>query len=554
MERFLNSKNYKEMKAKYEKEYFKLGGEYAWYDGDKITNKSTSKISEHFKNKKVIIHIEKENEDGDTVVTKKEKSFYQVWSEDPKMKEYNEVVFDCNLKNVKDYQFNLYDGFAIAKEYFPNIDPRESADPFVKAKEGLKLINNHISILCNHNEDHIKLVKYFYGQALQQPHILPNFCLVFISKEGVGKDVFFELIELLFGEKYCFNVDKLESIVGKFNTTCGGKIMGVINETDPIDSQKRRESIKFFVTAKKVLIEGKYKEPVKAPNYCRMTFFSNRISAFPVEHGARRPHIIPSSCEKLTKYIGAEENKKYFDALVEAINNKYVRKLFYDELMKIDIAKFNHKEIDKSELHKTLEDAAKSPMVEFLCQIVYKNNKTELYKQKSVKLLKDYTEFMKERNMKFEVSQKAFNSDLQHEFKARKFESCGINKFEINIKNLKTILEEEYNCKFNFDDEDEIDDEEYNNGIDKSDKSIKMSLDDKIEHLTKELEKLKKLKAEENTKASYFGKVSINHKIEEEEDEKPVKKPKNGRLLQVTEKTPDLDVNEIPDPFSGFRD
>jgi hypothetical protein len=37
------------MKAQYEREYFKLGGKYAWYDGDKMEHRSASLIADHFK-------------------------------------------------------------------------------------------------------------------------------------------------------------------------------------------------------------------------------------------------------------------------------------------------------------------------------------------------------------------------------------------------------------------------------------------------------------------------------------------------------------------------
>jgi hypothetical protein len=290
------------------------------------------------------------------------------------MKEYNEVVFDCNINKVKDYQFNLFDGFSIKNHTY-------GESKYKKAEEGLKFINNHISILCNHNEDHIKLVKWFLAQALQQPHILPSICLVFISKEGVGKDLFFEFIENLFGEKYCFNVDKLDSIVGKFNSMFGGKLIGVINETDPVDSQKRRDNIKYSITAKKVLIEGKHKDPVKAANYCRLIFFANRLTAFPVEDGGRRPFVLNPSAGKPPKYIGAEASKQYFDKLAKYVNDRNVQLEFYLELMKIKIDDFNPKSIEKSELHQTLEDSAKSPMVEFLTQIVYDNRTKASYKK-----------------------------------------------------------------------------------------------------------------------------------------------------------------------------
>ena len=55
MQKFLKSNEYLKLKIKSEKEYFKLGGEYAWYDGDKIVKRSAPNIAEYFKNKKVII-------------------------------------------------------------------------------------------------------------------------------------------------------------------------------------------------------------------------------------------------------------------------------------------------------------------------------------------------------------------------------------------------------------------------------------------------------------------------------------------------------------------
>ena len=54
MQQFLKSNEYLKLKTKYEKEYFKLGGEYAWFDGDKISKRSASNINEYFKNIKLI--------------------------------------------------------------------------------------------------------------------------------------------------------------------------------------------------------------------------------------------------------------------------------------------------------------------------------------------------------------------------------------------------------------------------------------------------------------------------------------------------------------------
>jgi hypothetical protein len=466
MQRFLNSKSYGALKTKYEKEYFKLGGEYAWYDGDKIVIKSTAKIAEHFKNKKVEISEEKENSEGEITVVKKTKTFYQVWSEDPKMKEYNEVIFNCNQQQVKPYQFNLFDGFHIEKYQLP-----KKPKPLAENQKGLDAINEHFKSLCNYNEEHVSLVKWFIAHMLKKPHELPPICLVFISKEGVGKDLLFDFIENMMGDKYTFNVDKLDKIVGKFNSTMGGKILGVINETDPVDTTQRRDNIKYVITAKKMLIEGKHKDAVRSNNYCRLMFFSNRLTAFPIEKGSRRPYIIYTSEKYLPEKIGAIKNKKHFDALAKVIADPEVQKMFYDELMKIDVEKFNFKEVNKSELQKILEEASKPVLAEFMSEFVYDHFEAKQYSVSTTLLLEQYTTFLKKRNMKFECSQKNFNTELQHCFKVIKFESCGRNKFKIDIQLVKDILLKEFKITVSKKDG-ETEKSMFDNGVDKSDKAV----------------------------------------------------------------------------------
>jgi len=493
MQKFLKSSEYLKLKTKYEATHFKLGGDYVRYDGDKIEIKSAAKTAEYFKNKKVVITETTEDDDGESHIKMKSKTFYQIWSEDPKMKEFEEVVFNCDTKSVKDYQFNLFDGFAIEKyKYDKNANINN-----LKIK--LEKINDHIASLCNYNKSHVNLVKWYMAHMLKKPHELPAMCLVFISKEGVGKDLFAEMNENLLGDKYTFNVDKLDSIVGKFNTTMAAKILGVVNETDPVDCSQRRDNIKFVISAKKLYIEGKYKDPVKTLNYCRLMFFANRYCAFPVEKGSRRPYVIHCSDKYLSENIGADANKKHFTELANIINDRDVLKLFYEELMKIDVENFNFKEIEKSELHKILEDSAKPPLVEFVTEIICQHSKKKEFRCYTTDLLASYTEFLKKRNMRFECSQKNFNVDLQQTFKVAKRGSMGRPKFIFDIEEIKKILLKEYKIDVDKEeeDEDDEDDDDEKDEVEKTDLSVKATLDEQIEHYTKLLKDLKQQKLEE---------------------------------------------------------
>ena len=146
----------------------------------------------------------------------------------------------------------------------------------------LEKLNDHIASLCNFNTEHVKLFKWFIADMFKRPDVLPSICLVFISKEGVGKDLMYDLLELMLNDKCTYNIDQLNKVTGQFNSLLGGKIF-VVNETNPKDSAERRDNIKYLITAKKVEIEGKHKDPVKTLNCCRMIFYANRLCAFPIE-------------------------------------------------------------------------------------------------------------------------------------------------------------------------------------------------------------------------------------------------------------------------------
>ena len=455
IDKFLKSEQYHTMKEEYEQEYFKINGDYAYYNGDKIVKRSMSNVAEQFKNKKVNVKLTFVDDEGNEKTKTISKTFYQVWSEDPFMKEYKEVVFECDKSLVQSHQFNLMDGFAI-EQY-------EKVKPTKEMKAGVKIINEHIKSLCNYNDSHVKLVKWYIAQMLKHPESPPPVCLVFISKEGVGKDGLYELIENMLGSKYTFNTDKMDNVVGKFNSLLGGKIFGTINETDPVDSMQRRDNIKYLISAKKLEIEGKHKDPVKCKNFCRFFFFANRLIAFPVEQGSRRPYIIYCSDVYLVVNIGADKNKDYFDRLYKTIYDMDVLKLFYEELMEIDVDNFNFKEIEKSQLHQTLEDTAKPPLAEFMTELMYDHFDDKMFTMGTTEALEKFSEFQKKRNMRYETSQKNFNVELEHIYKVVKFQSCGRNKFRFHVQDIKDILLKEYKINVTKEENDDQDFEEAEN-------------------------------------------------------------------------------------------
>ena len=522
MEMFLKSKEYLKMKTQVEKEYFKLFGKYAWFDGDKIADKTPSDMNEWFKNKKICIEWveEQTSKKGTTISISKaiEKNFYQIWSEDENMREYKEVIFNCDVAKVKPYQFNLFTGFS----HFDNTTTEEI---------NLDLIQEHMRSLCNFSESNYNYVLDWLAQIVQQPHILPHTSLIFISEEGVGKDIFIGFINEVIGDRYSHNTEKLELVCGKFNSVLGGKLLMTLNETNPVESRERVENIKFLITAEKITIEGKHKEPIKCNNYCRFIFFSNRLFAFPLEEGSRRPVIIKSSSKYLPSSIGTEENHKFFSKVVSMYKDPKYQKAFLELLKKRDISKFNPKEFAKSELHQTLEENSISPLVGWFGELI-QQTKEETIKMGTVEALVEFTQYSKENNCRYEMSQTKFNVELESKYQVEKIKTGGKMIFKFDLVKLKQLLITKY--KYNFENTESIEPIEpepnpLDHGIepDKRDAEIK-SLKEEIERLKKMLE---------------------TPKIEPKPEPKPEKVKKN----KSTKKTETPDKDEEPKIYESVE-
>lgn len=450
---FLNSEEYQTLKATNEKTLFKLLGDYYKFDDEslKLVKMKPSQLSEQYKNKKITIEIKTKyfDKNGNIHMGEEEhtKNFYQVWSEDPEMKEYEDIVFECDPDKIKESDFNLFRGFRKFKK-----------DVKTKAKQtDLKPVFEHMMSLVNDDKEHFDYLINWLAQLVQQPHILPHTSLIFISKEGVGKDLFYKFVSDSLNHNYCLNTEKLEQICGKFNSSIGGKLLVGINETNPIESRERIENIKYLITADTITIEGKHKDPIKAKNFCRFMFFSNRLFAFPVEEGSRRPVLFHSSDRNLKEVIGEKKNKEYFTNLYKAYNDPVYQCAFLTFLKNRDISEWNPKEYKKSALHAELEDNAISPLVGYLGSIVtgaLKANKTKV-RMSTVEALNDCLAYMKANNYRYELTQTKFNAELTQIYKINKLKSCGSMFFEFDISDIRKMLETKY--KYDFDEAVDVD-------------------------------------------------------------------------------------------------
>lgn len=485
IEFLLKSEEYKTMKQLYEKKYFKLFGKYCKYTKEKVEEKTVSEMTEYFKNKKVVSQIvmEETTKKGDKITKTKtvSENFYKVWSHDPDMLEYEEITFDCDVKNVPYTTYNLFKGFG---HQFSKLPPKDI---------DLKPIFEHFRSLVDYNEFNFNYVLNWLAHIVQCPEALPDTTLIFISKEGIGKDLFYKLIASSLGNNYCGVTDKLEKIVGNFNGAIAGKMFFACNETNPIESAQRIENIKSLITASELYIEEKYKNAVKCKNFCRMVFFSNNLFAFPCDENSRRPVIFNCSEKYLPQTIGVEASKDYFENLSNIIKNKDYQHAFLRFLNERDISQWNPKLFERSKLHHTLIEASVKPIVQYLASLVIENENNEALKVITSDSLNDFGFFLKNNGYRYDYTPKKYRAELIMDYNIT-VKKSGVEFFIFNIPELKKLLTVKYKYKFEKEQEQEEEEEEQTpNKVSPLDQGITEDFKDKrIKELEAEVALLKK--------------------------------------------------------------
>ena len=100
----------------------------------------------------------------------------------------------------------MFDGF---RTKMPNTDKEYDFDVDKEVSRFL----NHLKLLVGHEEDAYNYLINYIADLLQNPQKLPEVCLVFKSKQGLGKDLMINYIEKLIGDKYVYRTSNLEEFM-----------------------------------------------------------------------------------------------------------------------------------------------------------------------------------------------------------------------------------------------------------------------------------------------------------------------------------------------------
>jgi len=201
--------------------------------------------------------------------------FFKKWLDDPDKRSYSTTDFFPPPMRTQTGIFNTFREFSI------------QSVPYTKPKCP-KLYKQHIQLLTGNDTEGTEYILNYLAHLVQKPGERPLVALLFKSRQGVGKNLFFGKIgSRLLGEHYYKEIETLDSIFGNF-TSIQNQLLVVIDELSGKEAFSQNNRIKQLVTSEKIKVNEKYKPTYSTNNFGRYVFFSNENTPVKIELSDRR--------------------------------------------------------------------------------------------------------------------------------------------------------------------------------------------------------------------------------------------------------------------------
>lgn len=355
----------------------------------------------------------------------KKKSFIKQWFKDSDARVYERFDVYPDENQCPNNVYNLWKTFTSKKHKYT-----EGSEEV--REKGLEYFKNHISVMCNHDEDVINKVNMWIAQMLQYPQV-KSYELVFISDEGAGKGMFLEFLKNIMGNNKVWEcTDPQNQIFHRFNSMLQHSFLVCINEANKSNFFNANDKKKALITDPQITIKCEGVKPFLLVSVHRFIVFSN--NADPIPANKRRSGIIRMSDEK----IG---NMEYFDDGFKYAENPDVCKAIYDYYMSYQTKrKLRVDDIPITEYSNMLAEIKRKPIDEFLEDIAsqdFGDKEKKTYIRENFYSL--FMEYCKDNHILCEKSKTAFGIELSSNYKNKFIEIPKDLKYFKNIKDKKRV-------------------------------------------------------------------------------------------------------------------
>jgi hypothetical protein len=188
-----------------------------------------------------------------------------------------------------------------------------------------------VDAICAGDEELAEYIWDWLAHMFQRPWQLPEVALVLMGDQGIGKNVFVEVLGKLVG--YYIMLTDPEQLIGRFSGHLEGKLLIFLNEATWGGNRSALGKLKSLISDKNMPVERKGLDIVQAKNYARVIIASNAKYPVHLEQGDRRLVILNVS----PLYKG---NYEFFKNLqIELDDGGY--EALMKELLENDLTYFN---------------------------------------------------------------------------------------------------------------------------------------------------------------------------------------------------------------------
>lgn len=172
------------------------------------------------------------------------------------------------------------------------------------------------------------------AHIVQKPARKTEVCILLYGAQGCGKSTVGEyMLRKIIGLDKMIITSKTDKMFGRFVNT-QGKLLAVLNEASGKDTFNICDILKDAITCSTTEQEKKGIDVVTVTDYTNYIFTTNNINSVKIPEDDRR--FMPIEVNEQHK-----NDKTYFKALYDILDNNVIMRKFYEELMTRDLSEFN---------------------------------------------------------------------------------------------------------------------------------------------------------------------------------------------------------------------
>jgi len=263
-----------------------------------------------------------------------ETRFIDEWLEDDTIKVHDSIDFiPYSEKSPFENKSNVYNTF---KGYNPLISSEYTKE---KREEILKPFNDLGTQICEGSPQYWSYLKKFFAHMIQKPNKRLPILFIIHGPEGTGKNVLLDVIGNLIGSQYYKSSANIEDFFGTHAEGFINKLLVNINETEAMQTSNYEGRIKSIVTEPKLTVNQKGIRPFDVQVFARLFITTNRNNPLRIDVTARdRRNVVFKTTEH---YLHKKYTSNFWSKLVEYFRSPGFISALYDELIEMDIEKYN---------------------------------------------------------------------------------------------------------------------------------------------------------------------------------------------------------------------